>query len=353
MSEDDDSQKSEDPTQKKLEDARKKGQVPLSREVNNWMILFGGTIVIAYMSGDLMLNLSTMFKAYIEHSAEMPSMPGGLQHVLGDALFEVLGLMMKPLLFLVAVAFLAPVLQIGFMLSPESIKPDLKKISIMAGVKRLFSVRSLVEFLKGILKIIIVGAIGIVIVSPYMPGIDHLIGMSMLDTVAELRTITMRVLTGMLFALLVVTLIDVVYQRYSHNKKMMMSVKEVKDEHKQSDGDPHMKARLRQIRHQRAQSRMMQAVPTADVIITNPTHFAVALKYNPDEMDAPIVVAKGADNIAFKIREVATEHGIEIVENKPLARGLFDSVEIGQDIPVDLYKAVAEVISYVFKKKKK
>jgi flagellar biosynthetic protein FlhB len=134
---------------------------------------------------------------------------------------------------------------------------------------------------------------------------------------------------------------------------MMMSVKEVKDEHKQSDGDPHMKARLRQIRHQRAQSRMMQAVPTADVIITNPTHFAVALKYNPDEMEAPIVVAKGADNIAFKIREVATEHGIEIVENKPLARGLFDSVEVGQDIPVDLYKAVAEIISYVFKKKKK
>ena len=155
----------------------------------------------------------------------------------------------------------------------------------------------------------------------------------------------------MLFALLIVTIIDVVYQRYAHQQKMMMTFQEVKDEHKQSEGDPHMKAKLRQLRHQRSQQRMMQAVPGADVVITNPTHFAIALKYDPEAMDAPKVIAKGADNMALKIREIAKEHKIEIVENKPLARSLYDLVEIEQDIPVELYKAVAEIISYVFKKR--
>lgn len=351
--EQDNSQKTEEPTQKKLDDARKKGQVPLSREVNNWMILLGGTIIVAFMSGDLMYELSAMFKTYLEQAGDMPETPGGLQHVLGDALWEVIRMLMLPFFFLMAVAFLAPVLQIGFMFAPQSIKPDISKVSPIAGFKRLFSARALVEFLKGLLKMVIVGAIGIILVAPYMDGIDHLVGLPMLDTIDELRAITLRVLSGMLFALLIVTIIDVVYQRYSHNQKMMMTMQEVKDEHKQSEGDPQMKARLRQLRMQRAQQRMMQAVPTADVVITNPTHFAVALKYNPEEMDAPMVVAKGVDNIALKIREVATEHGIEIVENKPLARSLYDTVEIEQDIPVDLYKAVAEVISYVFKKRKK
>jgi flagellar biosynthetic protein FlhB len=352
MSEDDDSQKTEDPTQKKLEDARKKGQVPLSREVNNWMILLGGTIIIGFMSGNLMVELSAMFKTYFEMAGDFPTAPGGLKHILGDALFEVIRLLTTPFLFLMALAFLAPVLQIGFMFSPEAIKPDFSKISLMAGFKRLFSGRAVIEFLKGLLKILVVGAIGVILVAPYMDGIDHMVGMPMLDTVAELRHITLRVLSGMLFALLVVTIIDVVYQRYAHQQKMMMSFQEVKDEHKQSEGDPHMKAKLRQLRHQRSQQRMMQAVPSADVVITNPTHFAIALKYDPDAMDAPKVIAKGADNMALKIREIAKEHQIEIVENKPLARSLYDLVEIEQDIPVELYKAVAEIISYVFKKRK-
>tara|TARA_Y100000296_G_scaffold2495_1_gene3040 strand:- start:263392 stop:264456 length:1065 start_codon:yes stop_codon:yes gene_type:complete len=351
--EQDNSQKTEEPTQKKLEDAQKKGQVPLSREFNNWMILLGGTIIVAFMSGHLMYELSALFKGYFEMAGAIPSVGGSLASILGDALFDVLRLMVLPFLFLMAVAFLAPVLQIGFMFSPEAIKPDIKKVSPMAGFKRLFSMQAIIEFLKGLLKIIVVGAVGVLLVAPYMDGLDHFVGLPMLDAVDELRSITLRVLSGMLFALLIVTLIDVVYQRYSHHQKMMMTMQEVKDEHKQSEGDPHMKARLRQLRHQRAQQRMMQAVPSADVVITNPTHFAVALKYDPEVMDAPKVVAKGADNIALKIKEVAAEHGIEVVEDKPLARSLYDLVEIDQDIPVDLYKAVAEIISYVFKKRKK
>lgn len=353
MSEDDDSQKTEEPTQKKLEDARKKGQVPLSREVNNWLILLGGTLVVAFMSGPLMYELSAMFKTYIEMSGQIPSVAGGLSVILQDAMLEVIRLLSLPFLFLMALAFLAPVLQIGFLFSPKAITPDLSKISPMAGFKRLFSAQAIIEFLKGLLKITIIGAIGVILVAPYMASVDHFVGLPMLDAVDELRAITLRVLSGMLFALLVVTLIDLVYQRYSHHQKMMMTMQEIKDEHKQSEGDPHMKARLRQLRFQRSQQRMMQAVPGADVVITNPTHFAVALKYDPDAMEAPMVVAKGADNIALKIKEVAKENGIEIVEDKPLARSLFDLVEVDQYIPVELYKAVAEIISYVFKKRKK
>jgi flagellar biosynthetic protein FlhB len=169
----------------------------------------------------------------------------------------------------------------------------------------------------------------------------------------ELRGLVARLMVGILIILLVIAVLDVLYQRFEHYKKMRMTKQELKDEYKQSEGDPHVKARLRQLRRERARARMMQAVPEADVVITNPTHFAVALKYKPEEMPAPVCVAKGQDAIAQKIREVAKEHDVEIYENPPLARSLFELVELEQEIPQELYQGVAEVISYVFQKQGK
>jgi flagellar biosynthetic protein FlhB len=182
---------------------------------------------------------------------------------------------------------------------------------------------------------------------------DHLIGLELVAVMSEIGDMTSRLLIGILVVLFVIAVIDLVYQRMEHYKKMRMTKQELKDEYKQSEGDPHVKAKLRQLRQEKARARMMQAVPTADVVITNPTHFSIALKYNPDEMDAPVLVAKGVDELAFRIREVAKEHKVAIVENPPLARVLFDKVDVDQAIPPEHYKAVAEVISYVFRLKGK
>lgn len=345
----DEAQKTEEPTQKKLDEARKKGQVPLSREVNNWLMLFAGTLVITALSGSLLSNLSEILAAYLERSYAFPTMSGGVAIALGEGFKHVLKALAMPFLLLLLVAFLAPFVQIGPLWAPESIKPDLNKISPMSGVKRLFSMRSLMEFAKGLLKIIIISAVGIIIVRPYFGQFEHMIGLPLPYLMDELQVLITRMMVGILVTLLIIAVIDLVYQRHEHHKKMRMTKQEVKDEHKQSEGDPHVKAKLRQLRAERARARMMQNVPKADVVITNPTHFSIALQYDPETMDAPLCVAKGVDEVALRIREVAKEHDIILYENRPLARALYDTIEIDEKVPPEHYKAVAEVISYVFK----
>ena len=347
----DDSQKTEDPTQKKLDDARKKGQVALSREVNNWVMLCAGTLLVASMSGWIMSDLSVIMRSFIEQAHEMPQLPGGVRDLLGGIFFNVLLILGLPLLFLMFAAFIGPFAQVGPMFSPESIAPKIDKISPIKGFSRLFSMRSLMEFLKGILKIGLVGGVGFFLLYPFFASVDHMVGQPLMFFLDELYILVVRLLVGVLIVMLVVAVVDLVFQRQQHYKKMRMSKREVKDEYRQAEGDPQIRARLRQLRAERARNRMMQAVPEADVVITNPTHFAVALKYKPEEMDAPMCVAKGQDNIALRIREIAKENNVIIYEDKPLARTLFKTVEIDQTIPAEQYKAVAEVISFVFKQK--
>lgn len=349
----DEAQKTEDPTAKKLEESRKKGQVPLSREVNNWVMLFAGTIVIVGLSGPLFGGLTQIMTSYIENAHAQPTGPGGLSDILSTAFFEVLKLMALPLIILMLAAFLAPFVQVGPLFAPESIKPDISKISIFKGFGRLFAIRSLVEFAKGVFKIGTVGLVGTIIMMPYFDKLEHLVGLPMALLLKEIKMLLVLLMIGVLIVVLVIALIDLVYQRYDNAKKMRMTKQEVKDEYKQTEGDPHVKARLRQLRFEKGRQRMMQAVPTADVIITNPTHYSIALKYDPETMEAPMCVAKGVDETAFRIREVAKEHGIELYENKPLARSLYDVVEIDESIPLEFYQAVAEVISFVFKRKGK
>ncbi len=347
----DDSQKTEDPTPKKIEESRKRGQVAMSREINNWVMLFTATIVVLSIGPAVMSNLTVHMKSYIEKAHTMPSVPGGFGFVLGETFYEVIGFLTLPLLVLFVAAICGPFFQIGPLIAPEIIKPDFSKISPFKGFQRLFSMRSIMEFVKGILKLGIIGAIGVILLMPFYGQIDHFIGLSLPTMMDELTSLVFRLMAGILVVLLVVAVIDLIYQRYEHNKKMRMSKQELKDEYKQTEGDPHVRAKLRQLRQEKASQRMMQAVPEADVIITNPTHYSIALKYNPEEMDAPIVVAKGVDDLAMRIREVANENDIPLFENKPLARVLFDTVEIDEMVPETHYRAVAEVISYIFQLK--
>ncbi len=349
----DDSQKTEDPTPKKLEEARKRGQVALSREVNNWVMICAGTILIMSLSGTMCYQLKDAMVIYIEQAHALPPIPDGIGIVLGGAVKKVALIMLLPFLLLLIAAFVGPFLQVGPLFAPEVIKPNINKISIFTGFSRLFSLRSLVEFAKGLLKLAIVGTVAFIIIYPYFDKFEHMIDMPFIAVMIELKFLVVRMLVGILIVLAVIAGIDLIYQRYEYNKKMRMSRQEVRDEYKQSEGDPHIKAKLRQLRAERARKRMMKAVPTADVVITNPTHFSIALKYDPEENPAPVVVAKGIDEVALRIREVAKENDIVLYEDKPLARALYDAVEIDDTIPLEYFKAVAEVISYVFKLKGK
>jgi len=198
-----------------------------------------------------------------------------------------------------------------------------------------------------------VGAVGTVILLPYFDNMEHFIGLPMILVLKELQSLVIKLMIGVLIIALIIAVIDLVYQRFDNAKKMRMTKQEVKDEYKQTEGDPHVKGKLRQLRMEKGRQRMMQAVPSADVVITNPTHYSIALKYDPDTMEAPICVAKGTDELALRIRTVAKEHNIELFENRPLARSLYDVVEIDGTIPIEHYQAVAEVISFVFKRKGK
>lgn len=353
MSEEDDSQKTEEPTSKKLEESREKGEVPMSKEMNNWVMLLAGTIVIVAMGGSMMRGFADMFESLISNSYQFNMGFAGVGKILSNLAVESMINLIVPILFLMVAALLGPFIQVGPLFAPKGVQPSLSKISPMKGFSRMFSMRSLFEFLKGLLKISIIGAVSAILLYPFFPSVDHFVGLSIPLTMAEFKLLFLRLMSGILVILFILAVIDVAYQRMEHTKKMRMSRQEIKDEHRQTDGDPHMKGRLRQLRMQKAQQRMIQSVPTADVVITNPTHFAIALKYDGDTMDAPICVAKGMDEVALRIREVAKEHKVSIVENKPLARAMFDGVEIDQPIPIEHYQAVAEIISYVYRLKGK
>ena len=349
----DDAQKTEEPTAKKIEEARKKGQVAISREINNWVMLFVGTIMVAALSPFVFTKLAVIMTTYIENAHAFPADKGGIGDLLADSYVAVMVALAFPFLFFMLAAFLSPFVQVGPLFAPEAIKPELSKISPIKGFQRLFSVRSLMEFAKGILKIGTIGVVGVIILYPYFDKFEHLIGLPMPILMVELKTLVVKMMIGVLVALIIIAVIDLVFQRQQHHQKMKMTKQEVKDEYKQTEGDPHVRAKLRQLRGERARQRIMQAVPSADVVITNPTHFSIALKYDPETMEAPLCVAKGIDEVALRIREVAKEHNIILFENKPLARTLYNTVDIDETIPAEQYQAVAEVISFVFQQRGK
>ncbi len=349
MAEDtDDAQKTEDPTQKKLDDGRRRGQVAVSRELNTWLMLTVGTIVLGMMAPSFMNDIRLALLPYLASPDLIAVDPASAGQKMLESAQAVLAAIVFPLLFFFLIAMIGPILQNGFIYSPKALEPKYDKFDPIRGAKRLMSVKQTMEFVKGIVKLAIVTTIGILAVMPALGAIDIIPTLSIPDFLTVLHELVMKMLVAILAVLIVIAVADIVFQRQQHHKQMRMTKQEVKDEFKQSEGDPMARQRLRQIRQDRSRARMMQAVPDADVVVTNPTHFAVALKYKPDEMTAPVLVAKGADLIAQKIREVAEENDITIVENPPLARALFSSVELDEEVPQEHYQAVAEIISYVW-----
>lgn len=349
----DDSSKTEDPTPKKLEEARKRGQVAQSKDLNNWIMLLAATLLIAAGMPALFAELGGFLKVYFEQAHQIPSLPGGLTSLLGTTFLKTFGMIAIPLILLMIAAFFGTFSQIGMLFAPEVLSPDLSKVSPLKGWERLFSLRSVMELVKGLLKITAVGIVSFVLIYPYFQGIEHTIDLPFITMLDEMMALSIRMLTGILVVLLAISVADVLYQRWEFNKQMMMTKQELKDEYKQTEGDPYVKGRLKQLRMEKARQRMMQAVPKADVVITNPTHYSIALKYDPDDKPAPVVIAKGVDELALRIREVAKENDIILFENKPLARSLYDTVDLDEMIPEDLFKAVAEVISFVYQKRGK
>ena len=349
----DESQKTEEPTQRRLEDAREKGQVATSREVNHWFLILAATVIVAMIMPSAGGDVTYTLAGFVHHAHEIPATPSRLGLAITSAMAELAFAMMPMIALLVAAAVLAGLIQNGPVFSVEQIKPKLERISLINGIKKLFSLRSLAEFAKGILKLAIVAGVLLFLVLPEFDRLQALASLPVPDMLAHMGDMSTLLMVGVLSVMTVIAGFDLFYQRFEHHKKMRMSRQELKDEMKQSEGDPIVKGRLRQLRMERARRRMMAAVPEADVVITNPSHFAVALQYEQETMRAPMVVAKGLDSLAVRIREIAKDNDVPVVENPPLARALHGAVEVGEEIPTEHYRAVAEIIGYVMGLKRK
>jgi flagellar biosynthetic protein FlhB len=340
--------KTEDPSQKKLEDAHKKGDVAKSQEVVTWFMLLGSAVIFAMMGPGAAAALADSLKVIIMNADRFELGGAGFGAFFNNLALAMIGTVLLPLVVLSTCAVLANLIQHRPLLSAEPITPKLSKISPLAGAKRLFSTESLVNFGKGLLKIGIVGAVVIMVVWPERDRLDTMMTADPAMILADFQEIGIKIFMAVLAIVTIIAFADYLYVRQKWWKKLMMTVQETRDEYKQMEGDPHIKGKLRQLRQERARKRMMAAVPDATVVITNPTHFAVALKYDK-AMRAPKCVAKGADAVAFRIRELAKEHDVPIVENPPLARALFASVDVDETIPNEHFKAVAEVIGFVMR----
>lgn len=350
MAEDEDqSQKTEEPTQRKLDEARKKGQVATSRELNNGLMISAAAAFVALLTPGLTNDLSEILIPFLSSPHDFTISVDDLR-LIAVNLFGGVGIVLVlPALLFLAAALTSSLMQNGLVVSAEPLKPKLEKLSPMSGAKRIFSLKSFVEFIKGLFKIVLIGAAAVVLLWPDAATVIKSTEIEMVGVMVVLQSLTLKLLVGVAALVLVIALLDVLYQRFEHEKQLRMSRKDLQDEYKQTEGDPHIKARLKGLRAERARRRMMADVPKATVVVTNPTHFAVALLYEADEMTAPRAVAKGADLTALRIRDVAEAHGVPVVENPPLARALFAAIEIGDEVPTEHYQAVAEVIGYVMR----
>ncbi|PPQ19128.1 flagellar biosynthesis protein FlhB [Bradyrhizobium sp. AC87j1] len=352
MSEDKDPEsQTEDPTQKRLDDALERGDVAKSQEINTWFMMAGGTLVVSTFSGSVGSGLLTPMRNLLANSWMIKTDGKALLALMQQIEFALLAAIGVPLLMLMLAAIAGNMLQHRLVWSTESLTPKFSKISPGAGFKRIFGKQAAANFLKGIGKLVLLGVVMTMILWPERHRMEAMVRLDPAAMLGASTSMTIHLLGAVVAALAIVAIADYFFQYRSWFQRQKMSLQEIKEEFKQSEGDPHIKGKIRQLRQQRAKKRMMAAVPKASVIITNPTHYSVALSYERG-MTAPICVAKGVDNLAFKIREIAREHDIPIVENVPLARALYATVEIDQEIPTEHYHAVAEVIGYVMRLKR-
>src|ERR1700692_607016 len=343
--EDDGAERTEDPTQKRLDDALERGDVAKSQEVNTWFMIARAPLVLSSFSGSIG-SIKMPLRNLIANSWMIHVDGPGLL-ALGQRLeYMLIAALGVPLLMLVIAAISGNMLQHRLVWSGESLKPSFNKISPASGLKRIFGKQAAANFGKGLFKLFALGAVMTAILWPERHRLESMMHFDPIAIFGVIISLTLHLLGAVVAMLAVVAIADYFFQYRQWYERQKMSLREMKEEFKQSEGDPQIKGRIRQLRHARMKKRMMAAVTNASVIITNPTHYSVALSYERG-MSAPICVAKGVDQVALKIREIAGEHDIPIVENVPLARALYATVEIDEEIPVEHYHAVAEIIGYV------
>lgn len=343
--------KTEKATPRKREEARKKGEVAKSRELPSVAVLLAGLITLtlfgSFMYSHIQIIMKGAFSLPILNDLSISDFM-----IFAQRMITLFIITISPLLAAVFItAILSNIMQVGFMLSAESIKPKLSKLDPIKGLGRLFSKQSFMELFKSLLKLAIVGGIAYLTIKSEMKNLSLLGDMELNSIIAYILLTIFKLFIRCTLAMIFLVVIDYAFQKWDFEKKLKMSKKEVKDEFKRTEGDPLIKSRIRSIQMEMARKRMMQAVPEADVVITNPTYLALALKYDNSVMNAPKLLAKGSGEIAKRIKELAEKHDIPIVENKELARSLYSLVEIGQEIPPALYQAVAGVLAYVYKLK--
>lgn len=347
-------EKTEKGTAKKRQDSRKKGQVLKSQDVTSAVVLLSVFLFLLFAASFMRERIFTFFYQTFNRYVLIDTFSIDLiMEIYTDLLVEV-GLLVLPIMIIAVVAGVAGnVFQFGLLFTTEPLKMDIKKLDAIKGFKRIFSIKAIIELIKSILKISLIGSVTVVILWMNLENVLSLSFKSPWDTLSTVSYLTVMMGIAASFVLLFVSILDYFYQRFDYEKNLKMSKQDIKDEYKNTEGDPVVKSRIKQRQREMAMRRMMQEVPKADVVITNPTHYAIALKYEDGEMDAPVVIAKGADFVAQKIKLIAKENEIIMVENRELARGMYGQVEIGDRIPEEFFKAVAEILAYVYRIKRK
>ncbi|TBL77743.1 flagellar biosynthesis protein FlhB [Paenibacillus thalictri] len=346
-------EKTEAATPKKRQEAREKGQVAKSMELPAAFILFFSFLGFYLFGGYMKQEVVQMFKQVYNDYLLWDLTEGSTSLFFNMLMLYTLKILAPIFLITVVIAILGNYLQIGFLLTGKPLAPQFSKLNPIEGAKKIFSFRTLVDFLKSVLKMSVIGVVVFTTLWDQKNSIMDLARLPLESTFAFTSSLTLMLGIKIGLVLIVISIFDYIYQRFEYEKSLRMSKQDIKDEYKKTEGDPLIKGKIREKQRRMALQRMMQEVPKADVVITNPTHFAVALKYDAQQMQAPAVIAKGTDYIALKIKDLAKQNGIVIMENKPLARALYAQVEIGDSIPADLFQAVAEILAYVYKIKGK
>jgi len=345
----DKSDKTEKPTPRKLRKAREKGQIARSREIPMAATLMGMILILYYYGANIVQKLELEIGHQLRLNVPEELTVSVVTTIFRDISFR-MGVMLLPVFLGIAfISIASNAAQGGLAVASESLRPKFNKLNPAQGVKKILSKNGLVNLAKSLLVIAAVGVISWQVVRDHLDIYPRLILMDVRQIFHWTTTISFKILIRVALLMIVIAIADYVFQKYSFKKQLKMSKQEVKDEYKEMEGDPITKGRIRRIQREAARKRMMADVPTADVVITNPTHYAAALSYKMDSMEAPKLIAKGANLVAQNIREIAREHDIPIVENKPLAQSLYSTVKVGDYIPMNLYKAVAEILAYVFK----
>lgn len=344
--------KTEDPTQRRIDDAIQKGDVAKSQEINT-LFVFGGLALALMMFGaSSAREVLFAMKPFLGNLHQIPSDSGGIRYALQSALFATLTAIALPLVIITIFSMAGGMVQHRPLWTTEPLTPKFERLSPMSGFKRVFGKQAFVQFLKGLFKLCIVGiAVWVVIDSEKDRG-DSLARMDVTQIMPSMHILALKLIGSVMAVFAFLAAGDYMYQRFSWHKKLRMTKEELKQEYKEQEGTPEIKQKRKQIAHERMKKRMMAAVPQATVVIMNPTHFAVALKYEKG-MGAPVCVAKGVDSLALRIRDIARENGVSVIQNPPLARALHAKVAIDEEIPVEHYKAVAEVIGYVLRLKRR